>query len=122
MSDDPTAGLPDVEDRLTGMAGADEAVLAYAATSVTDDGAYYLVARHYPHPDPKVGDATIFSLRYAYLTRHRGDGSDGWLDNGINIRIEGDPGEFLEGLAQLIAASRARLGSDRSPATDDLRE
>mgnify|MGYP006275864381 CR=1 FL=1 len=48
----------------------------------TDDGHYYVVLRTWPHPD--IDDAYTVSLRYAYLTK--GSGSDGWMENGINMR------------------------------------
>lgn len=124
MSEAASAGLIGVESRLKQLANPGETITAYAPCSETDEGVYFLVARHYPHPD--LDDGSILNLRYAYLTR--GGGSDGWVGGndstgaaGINMRIEGDPAEFLQGLAQLFAGSIPRLDGDRQPATDDLR-
>jgi len=105
-----------VEQRLQQLANPGETLLSYAPTSTTDQGVYFLVLRHYPHPD--ADEASVLNLRYAYLTR--GNGGDGWLDNGINMRIEGDPAEFLADLARLVAASKPRLDGDLQPATNDL--
>lgn len=115
---DPTAGLVGVEQRLQSLANDGEAILGYAPTSETEEGVYFLVLRHYPHPD--VPDASILSIRYAYLTR--GEGSDGWIENGVNLRIEGDPEEFLGDLAQLVAAGVPRLDGKHDPRAVDLRE
>jgi len=114
MSDD--LKLIGVEQRIRQLANAEETVLGYAPTSTTDQGVYFVVLRHYPHPD--VDGASVLNVRYAYLTR--GEGSDGWLDNGVNVRIEGDPAEFLAGLAQLFAAAQPRLDGEDDPATTDL--
>lgn len=96
MSD---GGLIGVKARLEQLANAGEDVLAYAPTSETSEGVYFLVLREWDHPD--ADDATVASLRYAYLTR--GDGSDGWLENGINMRVEGaDTRRFLKNLARLM--------------------
>ena len=105
-----------VNARIHQLANAGETVLSFAPTSVTDEGVYFLVLRHYPHPDHD--DASVLNLRYAYLTK--GEGNDGWLDNGVNMRVEGDPGAFLEGLARLFAASKPRLDGDSDPATNNL--
>lgn len=122
MSD--VAGLIGVKARLVELLGAGETLLGFAPTSETDEGVYFLVLRSWDHPE--VDGATILSMRYAYLTR--GDGGDGWVGGedssgaaGINVRIEGDPEEFLGGLAQLVAAAKPRLGGGKQPATKDLR-
>lgn len=113
MSD---GGLIGVDARLAQLANDGEEVLGYAPASETDAGIYFIVLRHYDHPD--VDSATVLNVRYAYLTR--GSGSDGWVDNGINMRIEGDPQEFMQSLARLFAnASGVGPGSD--PVTADLR-
>ena len=52
--------------------------------NATDSGYYYLVLRSWPHPD--IDDAHTVSIRYAYLTK--GSGSDGWTENGVNMRAE----------------------------------
>jgi hypothetical protein len=113
MSD---AGLIGVEARLEQLAGAGETIHGYAPTSETDEGIYFLVIRSWPHPDVE-GAATV-SLRYAYLTR--GEGSDGWLENGINMRVEdGNVERFLTGLARLVYYAVENAGT--GPATKDLR-
>lgn len=104
-----------VEKRIRGLADDDddERVLGYVRTSDTDDGVYYIVCRSKPHPD--AADAHILSMRYAYLTR--GSGNDGWLENGINMRVEGDPAAFLGQLAEFAAACVAR---ERNPEADPV--
>lgn len=112
MSD---AGLIGVEARLRQLANAGEDVLGYAPTSETDQGVYFLVLRRYPHPD--ADDASVLNLRYAYLTR--GEGSDGWLDNGINMRVEGDPDDFVLNLARLLYTTQD--GDHELPTSRDMR-
>lgn len=108
--------LVGVKQRLLELTGADADLLGFLRASNTDQGAYYLTLRAWPHPD--VDGATTLSIRYAYLTA--GSGSDGWTDQGMNIRIEGDPEEFVGLLAQMVAAARPRLSnSDAEPWSGD---
>jgi hypothetical protein len=90
--------LVGTEQRLNSLANSGEDVIGYAPVSETDEGVYLLVLRLYPHPETDGID--VLNFRYAYLTR--GDGSDGWLENGVNIRCEGDPARLLVGLAHLF--------------------
>lgn len=112
MSD---AGLIGVEQRIAQLANAGEDVLGYAPTSETSEGVYFLVLREWDHPD--ADDARVVSLRYAYLTR--GDGSDGWIENGINMRVEGDPEQFILNLARLIYQTQD--DNETRPVSRDLR-
>jgi hypothetical protein len=90
--------LVGITQRLDSLANAGEDVVGYAPVSETDEGVYLLTLRLYGHPEDD--DVDVINFRYAYLTR--GDGSDGWLENGINIRCEGDPARLLVGLAHLF--------------------
>jgi len=99
--------------RLEQLTGADADLLGYTLADTTDEGFYYLTLRAWPHPD--VDDASTLSLRYAYLTA--GDGGDGWVDEGMNMRVEGDPSTFLQALAQMFASGIPRLGGGRNPST-----
>jgi|AntRauMinimDraft_3_1070383.scaffolds.fasta_scaffold01995_2 hypothetical protein len=118
MSD---AGLIGVDQRIGQLCKDHETLLSYAPAGETDQGVYFVTLRAWDHPT--ADDAGILSIRYAYLTR--GKGGDGWVKDqgasGINMRVEGDPAPFLQGLAQLCAASIPRLGGGKEPATADLR-
>lgn len=114
---DPLVG---VETRLTQLTGEDADLLGYFKADATEDGVYYVTLRAWPHPS--ADDATTLSMRYAYLTR--GQGSDGWVGGdsdaaGVNFRVEGDPGVFLQTLAQMCAGSIPRLDADTDPWTGD---
>lgn len=119
----PLGNGADHDARLRGLANDGETVLGYLRVSSTDRGDYYLVVRSWPHPD--VPGATILSERYAYLTT--GDGSDGWIDNGVNRRVEGfDPATMCQELASVYAQAAARFRggteNDRDPHVSDLLE
>lgn len=110
---DPLVG---VDARLEQLTGPDADLLGYFKADDTDQGVYYLTLRSWPHPD--VDGATILALRYAYLTR--GDGSDGWTESGVNMRVSGDPVAFLQALSQMAAAAIPRQGNpDADPWTGD---
>lgn len=112
------AVLENESGRLLGLCDPEQNLLGFAPTSETDDGVYYLTVREWPHPD--VDGAHIVSIRYAYLTR--GSGTDGWVDGGgVELRVEGDPQEFVGDLARLMAACKPRVGGEKRPVRDDLR-
>jgi hypothetical protein len=90
--------LVGITQRLNSLKNPGEDVVGYAPVSETSEGFYLLVLRLYPHPEDEGVD--VLNFRYAYLTR--GDGSDGWLENGVNIRCEGDPARLLVGLGRLF--------------------
>ena len=105
--------------RLEQLTGPDADLLGVSKASETDEGYYYLALRTWPHPD--VDDAWTLSLRYAYLTK--GDGSDGWTDQGMNMRVEGDRETFLQALSRMFAGGIPRLGSSRvNPSMSDATE
>jgi hypothetical protein len=108
-------GLVGVTQRLNSLKNPGENVVGYAPVSETDEGVYLLVLRLYPHPDHDGVD--VINFRYAYLTR--GDGSDGWLENGVNIRCEGDPARLLVGLGRLFDEAGKNL--DGEPVAKDVR-
>jgi len=93
-------------------------LLGYLLADVTEEGYYYLTLRAWPHPD--VDDAWTISLRYAYLTA--GDGSDGWVDEGMNMRVSGNPATFLQALSQMCASGIARWGGENDPSVHDVTE
>ena len=110
--------LVGVKQRLEQLANAGETLLGYAPVSDTNEGVYFVTLRHYPHPDDD--GVSVLNCRYAYLTK--GEGSDGWLDNGINLRCEGDPNRMLAGLARLFYdAGDVLEGDDDDPVGLDLR-
>lgn len=106
------------EKRLAELTGPDADLLGYTLADTTDEGYYYLTLRAWPHPD--VDDAWTLSLRYAYLTA--GDGSDGWTDEGMNMRVSGDPATFLQTLSQMAASGIPRLGGGKDPSAHDATE
>lgn len=99
------AELTEPSERLLGVMKAGE----------TDDGHYYLVLRTWPHPD--VDGAWTLALRYAYLTK--GDGSDGWTEKGVNMRVEGSVTRFLQSLSRMFAGSIPRLDGEGEPTMHD---
>jgi hypothetical protein len=110
-----------VETRLRGLCNDGETLHGYTKVDETDEGAYYVVVREWPHPE--VEDARTLSERYAYLTH--GGGSDGWVENGINRRDTFESGELARSLAQMyagIAARQDRGNAEREPITDELGE
>jgi hypothetical protein len=109
-------GLVGTEQRLDSLANAGEDVVGYAPVSETSEGVYLLTIRLYGHPEDEGVD--VLNFRYAYLTR--GDGSDGWLENGVNIRCEGDPARLLVGLGRLFGGAGKNLNSP-SPVKKDVR-
>lgn len=108
--------LHGVPRRIRELANDGETVLGHARMSETDEGEYHLVLREYQHPEHD--GLRVVNVRYAYLTA--GDGSDGWLDNGVNIRVEEDSADTLQALAQLFASGIPRLGGGQDPAYTDL--
>ena len=106
-----TANLVGVETRLGQLCDDGQHLLDHQAMGETDEGVYYLVSRVWQHPD--VDGAQTLSIRYAYLTR--GDGSDGWVDNGINVRVDpgDDPADVAQQLAQMMATSAAKIRGGR---------
>lgn len=118
MSDD----LIGVDKRLAQLTGPDERLLGYAFASETEEGAYYVTLRTWPHPD--IEDAWTFAFRYAYLTK--GGGGDGWTESGVNLRCEHDPETFLRTLAKLFLGASERVnlmsGKDPDPWTGDATE
>jgi len=113
--------MRNVEARIRRLTNDGETLHGYTKVSETDEGAYYVVVREWPHPD--VDDAQILSERYAYLTH--GDGSDGWVENGINRRDTFESGELARSLAQMYASIAARQDAEtaeRDPVTDELAE
>lgn len=100
--------MSSLRERIERLCGPDERLLGFARADTTDEGTYFLTVRAWPHPDAE-GHWTV-SLRYAYLTK--GDGSDGWVGGedsskaaGINMRVEGDPRGFMNGLGALFRGS-----------------
>jgi hypothetical protein len=115
MTQTPTAETA----RLERLTTEDEALHGYVHMDETDDGHYYLVVREKPHPDAE--GQRILSERYAYLTKNPSEGSDGWIDNGINRR-DADPAELAADLAQMYAQMAARLrngSTDRDAYSED---
>jgi hypothetical protein len=104
--------------RLDHLTGPDAVLMDAMKSDETDEGHYYLALRAWPHPD--VEDAWTLSLRYAYLTK--GDGSDGWTDEGMNMRVNGDPLVFLQTLAKMFAGSTQRFDGDHDPMLHDATE
>jgi len=114
LSNHPTGAMK----RLEQLTGPDADLLGVTKASETDEGHYYLALRAWPHPD--VDDAWTLSLRYAYLTA--GGGSDGWTDQGMNMRVEQDPETFLQTVSQMFASGIPRFGGDRNPSMNDATE
>ena len=104
--------------RLEQLTGPDADLLGVTKASETPEGYYYLALRAWPHPD--LDDAWTLSLRYAYLTK--GDGSDGWTDQGMNMRVEHDPKTFLQTVSQMFASSIPRFGSGVDATINDATE
>jgi len=92
--------------RMAQLTGDDETLLACHKTDETDQGHYYLVLRAWTHPD--VEDAYTVSLRYAYLTD--GSGSDGWTDQGVNMRCY-SVRRFLRAMSEMFDAADGAVGS-----------
>jgi hypothetical protein len=111
MSDEPVGA----RRRLESLTDDGETLHGYVICDATDEGYYTLVARTWPHPD--ADDATTLSLRYAYLTA--GDGSDGWTDAGLNMRLprHADPDEAAHTIGQLFAGVSRNLadGDEDTP-------
>jgi len=115
LSDQPIG----VEARLGQLTGDDAELLGYLQCDETSQGWYYLALRTWEHPDDP--DAWTLSLRYAYLTK--GDGSDGWTEEGMNMRVNGPRDPFLQALAQMCAGSIPRLDQpDAEPWTGSVTE
>lgn len=114
LSNHPVGALK----RLGQLTGPDASLLGVTKASETDEGYYYLALRTWPHPD--VDDAWTLSLRYAYLTK--GEGSDGWTDEGMNMRVEQDPEAFLQTLSRMFASGIARFDPSKDPSVHDATE
>lgn len=93
------------ETRLEQLTGPDAYLLGATLWDSTDEGYYYNTLRIWPHPD--VDGAWTLSQRFAYLTK--GDGSDGWTEEGMNMRISGEPVAYLQALAEMFAAAIPRV-------------
>lgn len=107
LSDHPVG----VEARLQQLTGDDAALLGYCLTDETSKGYYYTTLRMWPHPDAE--DSWTFSVRYAYLTK--GDGGDGWTDEGMNMRVSHGRKRFLQAMSRMFAGGIPRLaGGDPS--------
>ncbi|AFD02313.1 putative protein 32 [Haloarcula hispanica icosahedral virus 2] len=105
MTDHPI-GVRARLDQLTADSEDDARLLGAAQADETSEGYYYLTLRQWQRDDPTL---STLSLRYAYLTK--GDGGDGWLDSGVNMRVDTDSVSDLLGLlAQMFAAGQARQG------------
>ncbi|AGC65562.1 hypothetical protein K745_gp37 [Haloarcula hispanica virus PH1] len=101
LSDHPIG----TEARLGQLTGDDADLLGYFMADTTSQGYYYLTLRTWEHPDDP--DAWTLSMRYAYLTA--GDGGDGWVDEGMNMRVNGPREPFLQALALMCAGAIPRL-------------
>jgi hypothetical protein len=108
--------------RLERLTTEDEALHGFIHMDETNSGHYYLTVREKPHPDAGTKapeDARILQETYAYLTKDTENGSDGWIDNGINRRVSDDDGaaDLAGELAQMYAQTAARLrgGAEGNP-------
>lgn len=104
--------------RLQHLTGDDAELLGYTLCDDTNAGYYLLTLRTWPHPDDE--DAWTLSLRYAYLTK--GDGSDGWVEEGMNMKVSHGRKKFLQAVAQMFAAGIPRLDGDADPSAHNATE
>jgi len=109
-------------ERLRELVEDGEQFIGYVHADETSEGHYYAVIREWPHPDQD--GARILSERYAYLTKNRAEGSDGWVSGGINRHVRGDTDESADfaaalGRAYVQAAVRLRTGNG-DPHAEDL--
>lgn len=103
------------EKRMAELTDPSERLLGVTKASETDEGHYYLVLRTWPHPD--VDGAWTLSLRYAYLTK--GNGGDGWTEQGMNMRVEDSMVKFLQCLSQMFTQAVGRLDGEADPTMHD---
>jgi hypothetical protein len=109
--------LADDRRRIEALTDARSQLLGVAFSGATDEGRYYLCLRSWDHPF--VDDASIISLWYAYLST-TDDGSDGWTDDGVQMRCTADRAHFLQTLGQMFAGGIPRLDAGNDAGTYDL--
>lgn len=112
------------ERRIRGLMDEHERLLGAMVVDESSEGFYIIVIRDWEHP--WADDAEILAERYAYLTK--GDGNDGWNNdgdsqggNGINRRDALPAGKLAGALSYLYGEARSiQQGEKSAPALGSI--